>query len=245
MSIEALQSSQLPTPPPAPSPPSLPTVVAPGSLAALQAQLVDLNVQLTGLRAERTGLRRQLESMLQSNPARPQVQAKDAEVGLKIANVEGQVAVVQAQIASKQGTTVIGFPPRGGFGQANMRAEMKVAYVLSFVILVPLALALARRIWRGAPRPAPVTSDPEISTRLGRLEQAVDTIAIEIERISEGQRFMTKIMAERPSPQASQPTTAMESVNAGAQSIRALGAGPMEPINVPARDGVRQSITPN
>lgn len=33
--------------------------------------------------------------------------------------------------------------------------------------------------------------------RLARLEQAVDAIAVEIERISEGQRFTTKLLADR------------------------------------------------
>jgi hypothetical protein len=33
--------------------------------------------------------------------------------------------------------------------------------------------------------------------RLARIEQAVDSIAIEVERISEGQRFTTKLLAER------------------------------------------------
>ena len=37
--------------------------------------------------------------------------------------------------------------------------------------------------------------------RLARVEQAVESIAIEIERISEGQRFVTKLLNERtPSP---------------------------------------------
>lgn len=36
-----------------------------------------------------------------------------------------------------------------------------------------------------------------IEDRLGRIEQAVDSIAIETERISEGQRFTTKLLAER------------------------------------------------
>ena len=36
--------------------------------------------------------------------------------------------------------------------------------------------------------------------RLARLEQAVESIAIEVERISEGQRFVTKLLAE---PEAS------------------------------------------
>jgi hypothetical protein len=33
--------------------------------------------------------------------------------------------------------------------------------------------------------------------RLLRLEQAVDSIAVEVERISEGQRFLTKLQTER------------------------------------------------
>jgi hypothetical protein len=35
--------------------------------------------------------------------------------------------------------------------------------------------------------------------RLARLEQAVEAIALEVERISEGQRFTTKLLAERGS----------------------------------------------
>ena len=33
--------------------------------------------------------------------------------------------------------------------------------------------------------------------RMARLEQAVESIALEVERISEGQRFTTKLLAER------------------------------------------------
>jgi hypothetical protein len=33
--------------------------------------------------------------------------------------------------------------------------------------------------------------------RLERLEQAVDSIAVEVERISEGQRFVTKLLSDR------------------------------------------------
>jgi hypothetical protein len=33
--------------------------------------------------------------------------------------------------------------------------------------------------------------------RLSRLEQAVDAIAVEVERISEGQRFTTKLLSEQ------------------------------------------------
>jgi hypothetical protein len=40
----------------------------------------------------------------------------------------------------------------------------------------------------------------ELEGRLERIEQAVDAIALEMERIGEGQRFVTKLLAERPSP---------------------------------------------
>jgi hypothetical protein len=45
-----------------------------------------------------------------------------------------------------------------------------------------------------------------IDQRLERIEQAVDAIAIEMERVSEGQRFTTKLLAERVPP-SSPPTT--------------------------------------
>jgi hypothetical protein len=36
-----------------------------------------------------------------------------------------------------------------------------------------------------------------IEERLTRIEQAVDSMAVEMERISEGQRFTTKLLADR------------------------------------------------
>jgi hypothetical protein len=39
-------------------------------------------------------------------------------------------------------------------------------------------------------------SDPELLARVARIEQIVETTAIEIERISEGQRFTTKLLSE-------------------------------------------------
>ena len=36
-----------------------------------------------------------------------------------------------------------------------------------------------------------------ISERLERMEQAIDAMAVETERISEGQRFTTKLLSER------------------------------------------------
>lgn len=59
---------------------------------------------------------------------------------------------------------------------------------------VPMAKAWARRLER---EPLNPSIPPEVAARLERMEQALDSIAIEVERISEGQRFTTKLLAER------------------------------------------------
>ena len=62
----------------------------------------------------------------------------------------------------------------------------------------PLARAFAKRLEQdGSAARIPV----EVTARLERMEQAIDSIAVEVERISEGQRFTTKLLAERTAPQ--------------------------------------------
>ena len=39
-----------------------------------------------------------------------------------------------------------------------------------------------------------------IGARLERMEQAIDAIAVEVERIAEGQRFTSKLLASRADP---------------------------------------------
>ena len=54
------------------------------------------------------------------------------------------------------------------------------------------------RTRRGAAAIPAATTDAlaEIARRLERLEHAVDSTAVEVERISEGQRFTTKLLSE-------------------------------------------------
>jgi hypothetical protein len=76
-------------------------------------------------------------------------------------------------------------------------AEMVGIFVAMCGVLAVGALgfgAVSRLLGRlGAEHPQ-VKADGQ---RLVRLEQAVDTIAIEIERISESQRFISKLLGER------------------------------------------------
>jgi hypothetical protein len=59
---------------------------------------------------------------------------------------------------------------------------------------VPIARAISRRIDREPGSPA---IPHELAAQIERMEHAIDSIAIEVERISEGQRFTTKLLAER------------------------------------------------
>jgi hypothetical protein len=60
------------------------------------------------------------------------------------------------------------------------------------VIGLPLVRAYARRMEHEPP-----SMSPELAARLAQMQQAIDAIAVEVERISEGQRFTTKLLAER------------------------------------------------
>jgi hypothetical protein len=65
-------------------------------------------------------------------------------------------------------------------------------FVMLAVIIIgwPLARAFGRRLERRSEVPV---ADPALAGQLQRIEQAVDAMSIEIERISESQRFMAKL----------------------------------------------------
>lgn len=92
--------------------------------------------------------------------------------------------------------------------------------VFMFVVLFPLTIAWARRIWRrGAPV---VTALPqEVYDRFTRVEQTLDTIAIEVERVGEGQRFLTRMQSQ--------------------QADRAIAAGAAERVEAGSREPERQA----
>jgi hypothetical protein len=72
---------------------------------------------------------------------------------------------------------------------------------------VPLARAYARRL-EGRPPVAPPQIPSDLAARMERMEQAIDSIAVEVERISEGQRFTTKLLSERSPERGVEPQIA-------------------------------------
>jgi hypothetical protein len=77
------------------------------------------------------------------------------------------------------------------------RQEAEKAGVGAFLLMFPLVLALARRIWVRGGTSAQRAIDIESSPRLQRMEEAIEAISIEVERIGEGQRFATRLLSER------------------------------------------------
>ncbi len=71
---------------------------------------------------------------------------------------------------------------------------VSLSMVGTFFVLLPISIAIAIRMIQ-----RPRRAQPEISSgvdeRLTRLEQSIDAIAIEMERVSEGQRYVTRLLA--------------------------------------------------
>jgi len=61
-------------------------------------------------------------------------------------------------------------------------------------VLLPISIAMAIRMIR-RPMRHQETLNPGVDERLSRLEQSIDAIAIEMERVSEGQRYVTRLLA--------------------------------------------------
>jgi hypothetical protein len=164
-------------------------------------RLSDLRVQIAQLQkqqdlaapSEKVRLNRQIAELKdQETVARVDYHATNA----RIASIEKAAQAPVATTIQRPRMPVI------------TRQEVEKAGIGAFLLMFPLVLALARRIWvRGGPRMQP-TIDLESSPRLQRLEEAVEAIAVEVERIGEGQRFATKLLSERladPQPKRATP----------------------------------------
>jgi len=80
-----------------------------------------------------------------------------------------------------------------------------VGTTLVFCIVgLPLARSFARWIDRRGTSPAIPT---EVASRLSNIENAVETVAVEVERISEGQRFTTRLLNDRAANANAQPAS--------------------------------------
>ena len=193
-----------PTPTPAPpAPPPIP--VAPGPLPgvvdgtpaeiyrATEAQVRELQSQI-GRLEERHG---ELTSRIRETPfsetaIRKGLEGRLAEVDGRLGDMERQLTASQQRLVQYAGAAPPAPLPPGG-GPPEEVFIIPVVFIM--FVLFPLTVAFARRIWRRTTTAA-ATIPAELMERIARIETAVDSVAIEVERIGEGQRFVSRLYAE-------------------------------------------------
>lgn len=194
-----------PSPPTPPSGPSRFTVIGAGDggpAAVYRAQVAmrrELGDQLERLVDTRRDLVSSLGEEGLTASAKAGIEARIAATDGRIAALDRQIAEADAAVARTAGVpgaVVEQMPP-----QFINTGPPEQAFVIGGLFIVcailPISIAYARRIWRRSA--AAVAALPqEMMDRLTRLDQAVDAIAVEVERIGEGQRFMTRVLAEKP-----------------------------------------------
>jgi len=186
---------------------------APGPSAiyeGFKAQRQELRNQLNDLQGTRSEIAGQLEDMPVSSPERKPLETRLTDIDSRITSVDqmlGSNATDLSKAAAIPGA-VVEQPP------VIQQGPPEEAYVLGgifmIVVFLPLSVAWARRIWRRGS--AAVTAFPrEIGERLLRMEQALEATSVEVERIGEGQRFLTRLFTE-------------------GEGGRGIGAGAAQPI---------------
>ena len=210
-------------PPVVPAPPTAPApvrVVVTSAVSGPEAvyrafneQRKELNRQLDQLVGKRSEVADELSRAGGNKVVQSGAELRIADLDKRISDVEKELAVADQQVAKAASVpgAIVEHPP------APRDGPPEEVYIISALFIVvtflPLSFAFARRIWRRSA--AAVTSFPkELVDRLDRLDQSMDSIAIEVERIGEGQRFVTRVLTDNG---------------------RVLGVGAAQPIDVGVR----------
>jgi hypothetical protein len=189
-----------PTPPAAPVIVGVPAPRATPSATAIyqgfRAQQRELTNQLDDLEGTRRELQAQIDQLDAGDAGRKPLEDRLTDVDTRIKAVDGMLAANATQLAQAAAIpgAVVEQPP-----PMPRQGPPEEAWVLGGIFLIvavfPLSVAMARRIWRRSA--AAVASLPrDIADRLQRMEQAIEATAVEVERIGEGQRFITRLFTE-------------------------------------------------
>ncbi len=185
---------QPPVPPGAPIAVNVPGIgpVVPmtrDQVRALDRRGNDLSNQLQSAQGRRNRVAEELEKT--SDPAaREGLIERLKFLDGRLVALEGEISAngeAKASIAAKLGTMTAEAPP------SNIPEWVPP---LAFLTMLPLTLAAVRLLWKRGNRPPAVPITPQAEARFTELEQAIDSVAVEIERVAEGQRFVTKLLRE-------------------------------------------------
>lgn len=165
----------------------------------------ELGRQMDGLNEQRQDIANQLSNQATTGADRKGLEQRMTNVDQRISDLDKAIAAADAEVAKAAAVPGAAVdppePPRTG----PPEGAWVMGGLFMIIVLLPLTIAYSRRIWRRGAQV--VTSIPkELSERLMRVEQTVESSAIEIERIGEGQRFMTRLLSEGAIPQHALPS---------------------------------------
>ena len=88
----------------------------------------------------------------------------------------------------------------------NLIVQTVLQWIVPGVVIIVLGFPLVRLITRWLePKPVAPRELSAINGRLERIETAIDSIALEVERISEAQRFSARLQSEQQPARVSPP----------------------------------------
>lgn len=201
----------------APARPTTPVVVVPGAqgsqtitipaprtaadIDALNARREELSTQLKSVDSRRSKLISQLKQTGDAT-ATQGLEARLALLDARQLQLETDIQLTGQQLTSPAAGVIASTSAAPVFAGLGSKEIMTLSVLSIVLIWFPLAFAAARALWKRSNRPGPPHAVfTETAQRLERLEASVDAIAIEIERVSEGQRFVTKLLSEsQPAP---------------------------------------------
>lgn len=204
------QPKAAPAPAQVPSPPVSITTVGPDgtsqtlTIPRTSAEVRELRVQRQELAEQLANVasrRRQLavEIRAADDASRPGLQDRLRLLDQRILRLENDIDATGRQLSSTPAQLLAsegGNPPTGGDDW-----EEGMAFGGFFTLLGVVIVVAYRRFRKRRRRVAPEAQLPTESVqRLERLEHGMEAIAIEIERISEGQRFVTRLLSESQTP---------------------------------------------
>jgi hypothetical protein len=169
-----------------------PSAIWQGAAAARR----ELNNQRISLQDQRRGIAEQLRNPMVGGADRQGLEQQIVSIDARIAALDKELAAANSRVASTALIPGAVVEERHEPGRPYVEGSVLTAMFI-VCVLFPLSVALALRfVRRGA---AAVAALPrEMMDRFDRLDQAVDAMAVEVERIGESQRFVTRLMSERP-----------------------------------------------
>jgi hypothetical protein len=166
------------------------------SYSQLRAMFDELSGQRQTLANRRDGAATAYERA--SGASREGIGSRLTTLDGNIVTIEQELQQVGQQMAEvKPASNFSGPPINYGMNPGDVFGISILVFLGTVLTMVPLAVRRAKARWARmggtGDTPMPI---PGSNQRLERIEQAVDSIAIEIERVSENQRFMTRLMTE-------------------------------------------------